>query len=382
MSISEKLSTVAENVHRVYMAGETIGNKYGYEFGYSNGYDAGYDAGINEGGGGVELPAIDVPAEPSDIRLGKEAINAVGEKFIGTMPEHIDGDTTLTILEPTFKVKDGYHSGCTVAVKARAITTAKALKDAPVIVRDENGAFMATVEIEPATDVYNEGLEEGRKTEYDRFWDAYQQNGNRTSYFCAFAGSCWTPETFKPKYPIKIVETTSSQTNAKRMFQYFARGQKGTTGATACTLTPDIVDFSECRNPADTFANAWFDEVTVDFGNATSLSGTFAGGDGGGGISKINIRVTEKATSFSNAFNYASTLKDLIFTDDSVIAASIDVKRSPLSKASFKSIAKALSPNVTATLSVQKTAVETEFPDRAEWDALFANKPNWTITEV
>lgn len=383
MSISEKLSVIAENVHLVYLSGENYGNKIGYDFGYADGYEDGKKEG---GGGNAELPSLNVPAEPSDIRLGKEAINADGKKVVGTMPEHIDGNTLLTIDEPNFKLMEGYHSECTVSVKSRAVTKAKALKDEIVTLRDEKGAFMSTVEIEPATDVYDEGYvegeEAGRQSEYDRFWDAYQQNGNRTSYFCAFAGACWTPETFKPKYPIRIVETAASQTNAKRMFQYFARGQKGTTGATACTITPDIVDFSECKNPSDTFANAWFDEVTVDFGNATSLSGTFAIGDGGGGISKINIRVTEKATSFSNAFNYASTLKDLIFTDDSVIAASIDVKRSPLSKASFKSIANALSPSVTATLSVQKTAVNAAFPDRTEWDALFANKPNWTITEV
>lgn len=226
------------------------------------------------------------------------------------------------------------------------------------------------------------GKIEGQQAEYDRFWDDFQQNGARKSYFCAFAGSCWTPKTFKPKYPIKIVETSSSQRYAGRMFMYFARGQKDTANARPCSITPDVVDFSECINPVDVFSNAWFDEVTVDFGNAVSLNNTFALGDSGGGISKINIRVTEKATSFSGAFNYASTLKELIFTEDSVIAASIDVRRSPLSKASFLSIANALSPSVTATLSVQKAAVDAAFPDRTEWDALFADKSNWTITEV
>lgn len=52
-----------------------------------------------------------------------------------------------------------------------------------------------------------EGIEEGKETgkqeEYDRFWDTYQQNGNRLDYSYAFAGFGWTDKTFKPKYDIK-----------------------------------------------------------------------------------------------------------------------------------------------------------------------------------
>ena len=44
--------------------------------------------------------------------------------------------------------------------------------------------------------------EAGQKTEYDRFWDVYQDNGKRVSYSGAFYGSGWTDETFKPKYDI------------------------------------------------------------------------------------------------------------------------------------------------------------------------------------
>ena len=45
----------------------------------------------------------------------------------------------------------------------------------------------------------------GGDNHYDTFWDAYQQNGNRTNYAFAFAGAGWTDETFKPKYPLRIV---------------------------------------------------------------------------------------------------------------------------------------------------------------------------------
>lgn len=50
---------------------------------------------------------------------------------------------------------------------------------------------------------YNEGFEAGKQTEYDAFWDAYQQNGKRTNYSDAFAGSGWSEATFAPKYDIR-----------------------------------------------------------------------------------------------------------------------------------------------------------------------------------
>lgn len=42
----------------------------------------------------------------------------------------------------------------------------------------------------------------GIQTEYDRFWDGYQDSGNRTNYHYAFAYVGWNDTTFKPKYNI------------------------------------------------------------------------------------------------------------------------------------------------------------------------------------
>ena len=47
---------------------------------------------------------------------------------------------------------------------------------------------------------YNLGIETGKKQEYDSFWDAFQDDGKRTSYSYAFTGACWNDITFKPKY--------------------------------------------------------------------------------------------------------------------------------------------------------------------------------------
>lgn len=66
---------------------------------------------------------------------------------------------------------------------------------------------MTFAEIQTASDGgfergYEQGYTEGKQTEYDRFWDSYQENGNRTSYKGAFGGSGWKEENFKPKYDI------------------------------------------------------------------------------------------------------------------------------------------------------------------------------------
>lgn len=42
----------------------------------------------------------------------------------------------------------------------------------------------------------------GMQTEYDRFWDASQDNGRRTNYNYGFAGDGWDDEAFKPKYDL------------------------------------------------------------------------------------------------------------------------------------------------------------------------------------
>lgn len=54
---------------------------------------------------------------------------------------------------------------------------------------------------------YDSGYEAGKKSEYDKFWDIYQDNGDRVRYSGCFSGEGWNAETLKPKYSIKAKET-------------------------------------------------------------------------------------------------------------------------------------------------------------------------------
>lgn len=82
----------------------------------------------------------------------------------------------------------------------------------------------------------------GMQTEYDRFWDSLQRNGEKKVYAGAF-GSVWTDETFKPKYDIR-------PENANTMFEY-----------------SEIVDLKGCMERAGVV----LDFSTVSYGRFTQF---------------------------------------------------------------------------------------------------------------
>ena len=187
--------------------------------------------------------------------------------------------------------------------------------------------------------MYETFLEVGKKAEYDRFWDEFQQNGNRTNYAYAFGGDGWNDELFVPKYPIKIIDATKTTRNAVGMFYYFHRNDKEPYDMTEICKR---IDFSQCKNLSHLFNNAYVKNITVDASNAEDMSQAFSGGDGGA-IYSITLTVSERCTQFYNAFHYQTQLTDLMFTEGSVIAASISFDRCrALNRDSVKSILRAL----------------------------------------
>ena len=224
---------------------------------------------------------------------------------------------------------------------------------------------------------FTEYYEIGKQAEYDRFWDNFQQGGKRKKYFYAFAGTGWNPDTFNPRYPIKIVERVTADRYCESMFAGFMNDSP----KNLMSLTPEVVDFSEAKLIQNTFDNACFDTVTVDFTNATSLYNAFIAHKGGA-IRVINLKVTDKCTNYSGAFHSCTNTEEVNFTEDSAIAASIDFKSCPLTKASIDSVYNALSGTATGkTVSFNKAAVNAAYTTD-DWDALVAEKSNWTFTLV
>ena len=180
----------------------------------------------------------------------------------------------------------------------------------------------------------------GKKSEYDTFWDSYQENGNKISYRLAFFGSGWNDTTFRPKYPMKMYKG-QQQTQA---FYYF----RGTH------IDVDI-DFRAVGN-AQVFQSA-------------SLLKT---------ISKLIV--TDEVT-YTNWFAGCTALEDI--TIEGTIGNDISFSDCALlTKGSIESIIDALSGTVTGkTLTVNAAAKQAAFTD-SEWAVLIGSKPYWTISLV
>lgn len=183
--------------------------------------------------------------------------------------------------------------------------------------------------------VYDAGKQAGIKTEYDRFWDAFQNNGNRQVGNSEFANGCWTDETFNPKYPILIPDNVSKvfSTNAK--------------------ITDTKVDIHILGRTQQIFYKC------------TKLKT----------IRKI---IVIEATTYPNMFASCTALENL--TMEGTIAAALSLSDcSKLSKASIESVISCLSDTTTGLTATFSTTAKNNAFTTAEWDVLIAAKPNWTI---
>lgn len=211
--------------------------------------------------------------------------------------------------------------------------------------------------------------EAGKKSEYDTFWDSYQDNGARASYSRAFMERGWNNVTFKPKYD--IIPTG----NAISIFQY-------------CAVRGDLAELLENQN------------VILDFSQVTTLTQGFLGCSLMTRIGIINLsNITANANSlfegcknletiyklimptanisvYTAWFANCNALKNIVIEGD--ILTNIDFHWSTgLTKASLDSIISHLSDTASGkTITLPSTASANY---GSGWDALIATKPNWTF---
>ena len=185
-------------------------------------------------------------------------------------------------------------------------------------------------------------FEAGKKSEYDRFWDAYQNNGSLSCYSYSFAGDGWHDGTYKPKYPIVC----------KWNGAYMTFGYAYMTD----TIVPIYVDATTTL-------------LNYTFNCARELKT----------IREIHITET---TGFSNTFYDLVKLENLTFVG-TIGQNGLNLQWSTkLSKASIENIIGCLSTSTSGlTVTLSKTAVDTAFTE-TEWATLIATKPNWSISLV
>ena len=109
--------------------------------------------------------------------------------------------------------------------------------------------------------VYDAGFDEGSQTEYDRFWDGYQENGDRRSYAYAFTRRGWTDETYKPKYPVIVTGNAAEMYRESRMTNLVGVDTSGATSVYVAFYntqleTIDKLDFSKATNTQNAFAHS------------------------------------------------------------------------------------------------------------------------------
>ena len=233
---------------------------------------------------------------------------------------------------------------------------------------------------------YDKGLIDGKQAEYDAFWDAYQDNGNRVDYIRGYCGRGWNEATFKPKYDIKPIGSAA----ATWMFRDFNAGHDNRMNLTKDSIGVEI-DLSGATGANEyVFYSANIDELdTVDVSNMSGFQYGFAYSR----IIKIKKFIVSETTGLSNAFYMARSLTEI--TVEGVIGKNVSLSNSTLlSRASIVSIITHLSDTASGnTVTLSKTAVdkacaEAELSDRinstnsAWWAWLIGTKPNWTISLV
>lgn len=99
------------------------------------------------------------------------------------------------------RVSDGGYDQGYAEGHAQGYTEGEAVGHAAGRIEGYNSGYESGHAVGKAEGI-EQGVADGKQAEYDRFWDAYQDNGNKDDYGYAFAGKGWTDETYNPKYPI------------------------------------------------------------------------------------------------------------------------------------------------------------------------------------
>ncbi len=200
----------------------------------------------------------------------------------------------------------------------------------------------------------------GAKSEHDKFWDAFQDNGKRTRY-----GSCfqtptryWTKESFKPKYNFVPIGSVAG---------LFQLTEQGYCPAVFPSIEMDKLedemgikfDFSNATNFSFAFADGgfWRTLNVIDISKATNTGYAFYGGYtpdfGNTRLQKINKLIVSETTPFdSTTFGYQNHLTKLIVSG-TIAKNGFNVQYSPLDYESLVSIKNALADKSQDTSGTQ-----------------------------
>ena len=203
---------------------------------------------------------------------------------------------------------------------------------------------------------------------YDKFWDEYQDNGNRTNYTDAFAGRGWY-EAFKPKYDMQPLQAAS-------MFRFWADGAKQFNlkqRLEECGVTLDlskVTSMSEFMNSSTSITEVG----VIDASSATTCYAMFNSCSQLKSIEKLIV--TPTTTNFELAFGGCSSLENI--TVEGSIGANISFSGSPkLTKESILSIINALKTYTSGTHTL--TLGSTNKAKLTADEIVIATEKGWSV---
>lgn len=186
----------------------------------------------------------------------------------------------------------------------------------------------------------------GKKAEYDRFWDLYQQNGTRAAYNYAFSwGYGWTDDTYTPKYPIAV----TGKNRIANLFYYNS------------SVTDTKVEISILQIPAN---DSQPGEATDVFNSATALRT----------IRKLTV---DGLTTFTRTFYKCAALENLTI-GGTIGQNGFDVSAcTKLTHDSLMSIINALEAKTSGTWTV--TLGTTNLAKLTDAEKAIATQKGWTL---
>ena len=226
---------------------------------------------------------------------------------------------------------------------------------------DRNITVTANIDEEPIREAgIAFGVTQGREREYSTFWDAYQDNGNRTDYERAFWGKGWTAANYHPKYDL-------APTNAAYMYQYSNIEGRVEVDTSQCTAMDAMFGMAKKITTIS----------TIDTRNISALAGVFGYMDKLENIDMLILKDDGSQTFTQSCFSGDFKLKEIRIQGK--IGETLYMRCQALSKGSITSIFKALSDDVSGKTLHLSQWVKDDLTE-AEWSALTGAKQNWTIS--
>lgn len=223
-------------------------------------------------------------------------------------------------------------------------------------------------------EVYDAGV----KSEYDKFWDRYQDYGKRTDYRreygLGFIGEAWGFSNFYPKYDIKPVGSAS------QIFYDWDRNlYNDCIGDLAQRLEECgvVLDTSAATNAYGLFAyGSGFTRLPVlDLSNATEVRTAFRSCTNLKTIDRVIFN--ENITNFAETFMYADALENVVF--DGTIAANLEIRWSPLTHASIMSLLGVLKDFSASGTTRTLTLGASNLAKLTESEKTIATGKGWTL---